>query len=132
MFELVNNISEVNFVNVVVEKTKTNWRDELVAFGLINSGLSFKIEGSIAPLYLSIADTNFTAKFGNSPRVTIPKSALEDRYFIAVCEKFNINVIKNCGTTIEGYDFHDNKTAQELSSFLVGFEQAYRTLKVTQ
>jgi hypothetical protein len=130
MFELINNISELNFVEVVETiKKKEDWRDELIGAGLVNSGLSFRIPNSKAPLYLAIADENFRERFGNAPRVTIPKSAGLDQYFRAVCEQYNLKVIRNCGITIEGYDFLDNKTSQELVSFLGGFEKAYRILK---
>lgn len=127
MFELVNKISDVEFIKVV---SKESWRDELIAFGLSMDQRFFKVKGGIAPIYLAFADSHYTERFGNQPRITLSRGAENDRYFNAVCSQYNITPINNYGGTVEGYDFDSDKTAIELCSFLVGFENAYRKAKV--
>lgn len=143
MFEQVNNINEVEFEAVVVKSAediakakakarveiRTKWRDELVGFGLVNNARFFSLGNGIAPIYLAFADAKFTERFGNSPRVTLTNGAANDPIFNKVCEQYKLTPVNNCGGTVEEYDFLDDKTAQELFSFLVGFEQAYRKLK---
>lgn len=132
MFDLVNNVNEVEFVDVA-ERTlsKIQWRDELLKFGLTNQGKFFLIEGAIAPIFLGFADENYIERFGHCPRVTVSRVAADDKFFLGVCSQLGIENIKNCGSTIKGYDFKDGKTPQEMASFLVGFEQAYRKLKAS-
>lgn len=136
MTEVITNVNDIQFEEVkepvqpVVEvKTKPEWRDELLGLGLKNNGLAFKIEAAISPIYLSIADNSFSERFGNNPRVTIPRSAEQDNDFITACEQSNLKLITNAGLTIEGYDFLDKRTSQELVKFLVDFEHAYRSAK---
>lgn len=133
MFDLVSNIKDVKFLDVTPVtpvKTKIEYRDELLAFGLKMDSRFFTIEGGIAPLYLAFADSKFTEKFGNRPRMSLCKGAENDARFISVCEQYGITPINNSGGTVEGYDFDSANTMQELFSFMVGFEQAYRQVKI--
>lgn len=133
MFEQVNNINEIEFEEVVVKpvviKTKEEWRNELVGFGLNNDARFFSIKGAIAPIYLALADANYSQRFGNSPRVSLQRRATNDPIFNEVCKQYKLTPVNNCGGTVEGYDFLDGKTSQEFVSFLAGLEQAYRKLK---
>jgi hypothetical protein len=129
MFELVSNISEVKFVSITDGKQKEEWRDELIGFGLKMDSRFFSISEGKAPIYLAFADASYTKTFGNRPRISIVKDGELDPTFKSVCKKYGITYVNNYGGTIEGYDFTSTKTAQELCSFLVGFEQAYCQLK---
>jgi len=130
MFDLVDNIGSVDFVTLTDNsKSKTEWRNELVAFGLKHNDRFFSIHGGIAPIYASLADAKYESRFGTSPRVSVAKSAEDAPIFNHVCEHFGIRVVKNFGLVINGFDFDDDRTAQEIGSFIVGFEQSYRKLK---
>ena len=128
MFEQINNLSEVELKQIEV-KPKSEWRDEMLAFGLTMNARFFSIKDGMAPIYLAFADASYTSRFGNRPRITLSQGYDNDRCFQSVCEKYNLKPINNYGGTIEGYDFDSDKAAKELCSFLVGFEQAYRKVK---
>lgn len=125
----MNSVNDMKLLEIPEMKSKSEWRDELLNFGLKNDSLSFFIEGGLAPLFICIASDGFTEMFGNNPRITISKKYQDDAIFKEVCEQYNLVVTKNYGVTVQGYDFSDKRTAQELGSFLMGFEQAYRKIK---
>lgn len=128
MFEEINSLSEVE-LELIEVKSKHEWRDELIAFGLAMNERFFSIKDGVVPIYLAFADASYTSRFGNRPRITLSKDYDKDRCFQSVCEKYNLKPINNYGGTIEGYDFDSDKTAKQLCSFLVGFENAYRKVK---
>tara|TARA_R110001592_G_scaffold48168_6_gene151993 strand:- start:6920 stop:7327 length:408 start_codon:yes stop_codon:yes gene_type:complete len=132
MFELVNHIEDVKLIekDAVVEckKTKEEWRDELLDFGLINDRKFFFVPNNKSKLKIAFADVEYVKRLGIAPRISIPKSTVNGDIFTAVCDEYGLNVIHNFGLTFEGYDFKCGKSAQELSSFLVGFENAYRKI----
>jgi len=136
MFEIIENVDEVKLENIdaltvrAIMQSKEQWRDELIDFGLVNDGLKFNVKGSIAPISIAFCDREYTAKFGNSPRITVSKAADNDEAFNKVIDFIKAKTINNSGLTITGYDFGCGKTSKELGSFLIGFENAYRKAKL--
>lgn len=125
---LINNLSQSDFfVEDCSGKTRQEWIDELLAFGLTTaySGTCFGIPQQTNPLIISLADDKYAHRVGYNPRIYVPRMAAEDKSFMGVVSDNKIVVTKSLGYSIKGYDFHDNRSVSELGSFLVWFEKEY-------
>jgi len=128
MFKEVDSVSDIEFAPIT-KKSKIGWRDELIAFGLESDQLNFSLKGGIAPIRISLADAAYESKCGVNPRINVSNTANKDSAFIKVCEEVSLEVVRNVGLSIKGYDFADERSVKELASFLLGFEKAYRKVK---
>lgn len=130
---LINNISESGlFIPEENDKTREDWNEELLSFGLryISGRHAYEIPRQNNPLSIQLADDKFVALVGPNPRIYVPRSAADDEFFMGVCQKNDISIVFNHGYCVKGYDFLDQRSVPELGSFLVEFEKQYLALKL--
>ncbi len=140
MFEQVESLNDISFAdtrekptqiirNPDFSKTQIQWRDELLAYGFREDSRMFYIDNQISPIRVSLASREYTQTCGNSPRIHIRRSALDDKIFNEIVEKADfLEIVTDLGLTFKGYNFYDVKSTKELGSFVVGFEKLYRRL----
>lgn len=132
---LINNISESGlYIPQQSDKTRENWRKELLDFGLkyISGRYVYEIPRQSNPLSIQIADDKFVSLVGENPRIHVPRAAADDDIFMTICKQNDICIVANHGYCVQGYDFHDQRSVVELGSFLVAFEKQYLSLKLQQ
>ncbi len=125
---LISSLSESDlFVEDCSGKSREEWIDELLAFGLTTTynGNCFGIPRQANPLNISLADDKYAPRVGYNPRIYVPRVAANDKTFMKIISDKKINVVNNFGHTFKGYDFQDRRSVAELGSFLVWFEKEY-------
>ncbi|MDP2513860.1 hypothetical protein Q8W17_01505 [Photobacterium damselae subsp. piscicida] len=107
------------------------WRNELLSLGLVEKDKMFTIPGQTAPLAIVLASKGYQSRCGSTPRISLFNRALNDAVLISVLEKYDLEITKNMGTTIKGYDFPDVKASDVLTNVLAVIVQEYEKLKAS-
>ncbi len=127
----INSLKEAGFTDeVVVEKTREQWESELIEFGFSSlPSRRFGIPYQNNPLYVAMADERTSAIHGTNPRIMVPRNWRKDKTFKAIAEREGINILESNGLFIEGYDFPDRRSVQDIGSFMAWLEGEYRVLR---
>lgn len=129
----ISSLDELGLVQpVVINKTKTEWRDELVKFGFkCLPNFRFAISYQYNPLYVAMAEDRFAGCHGTNPRIIVPRNWKKDRTFRKVIESKGINILESNGLFVEGFGFADHRSVEDIGSFIGDIELEYRRLMHT-
>lgn len=109
-------------------KTQTEFKNELLELGMLMEGKKFTYEDQHSPVIISMADTAFVLRCGTNPRIAFPKSAISDPKMVQALSNLGLTGKSSFGITLQGYDFSDKRSCQELFDVFVSIENEYRKL----
>lgn len=107
------------------DKKDYEWKNELIALGLGDNNRRFTIQGQTAPIAITLASAEYQQRCGTNPRLTLYNKALKDGVLISILEKYDLEVVKNFGSTVKGYDFQDVKDSKTLAQVLAVIVKEY-------